>query len=156
MIDFSNDKKSLVTSYIAYSIQSIFRIFIWFTQKCSKVTIVFYIKLILFTINTCKQLRVMKAKNLDNERMYPFFSNTTMNEGYYGLNLLYILYFCVTEYILSDNKVSFFIGDFPLRVMRNGMKKQLWPWISNLDNDKLFFRSNNDVWIHRKILTKNN
>ena len=84
----------------------------------------------------------MKAKNLDNERMYPFVSNTTMNEGYYGLTLFYILYFCVTGYSLSDNKVSFFINDFPLRVMRNGMKKQLWPWISNLDNDKLFFRSN--------------
>ena len=127
---------------MTYDIQSLFRIFIQFTQQWTKVTIVFYIKLILFTINTCKQWRVMKAKNLDNERMYPFVSNATMNEGYYGLTLLYILYFCVTEYIFSDNKVSFFINDFPLRVMRNGMKKQLWPWISNLDNDKLFFRSN--------------
>ena len=125
-------------------------IFIQFTQKCSKVTIVFYIKLILFTINTCKQWRVMKAKNLDNERMYPFVSNTTMNEGYYGLTLFYILYFCVTEYIFSDNKVSF-SSTISLCVLCEMVRK------SNYDREfqtltmiNSFSDQINDVWIHRK------
>ena len=133
-----------------YNIQS----FIWFTQKCSKVTIVFYIKLILFTINTCKQWRVMKAKNLDNEWMYPFVSNTTMNESYYGLTLLYILYFCVTEYIFSDNKVSF-SSTISLCVLCEMVRK------SNYDREfqtltmiNSFSDQINDVWIHRKNFCK--